>query len=48
MEPRKKFFRREWVFARVESGAAKGFHSNEDGRVRREDFQRVADEVFVS
>src|SRR5258708_8884092 len=34
IEPREEFFRRKWVFARVERGAAKRFHSNEDRRVR--------------
>src|SRR3989440_6133137 len=46
VKPSQKFFRCEWVLARIESGAAKRFHSNEDGSVRPENIQRVADEVF--
>src|SRR5260370_15842137 len=46
IEPREKFFRRKWVFARVEGGAAKRLHSNEDRRVWAKNFERVPDEVL--
>src|SRR5712664_2673235 len=46
IEPREKFFRRKWVFARVEGGAAKRLHSNENGSAWRENLQRVPDEVL--
>jgi hypothetical protein len=46
MQSREKFFRREWVFAGIESSAAKRLHSNEDGSVWSKNVQRVPDEVL--
>src|SRR5260370_895514 len=45
-EPREEFLRGERVFARVEGGAAKRLHSNENGRVWAKNFERVPDEVL--
>src|SRR5258708_1270585 len=46
MEAREKFLRGDRIFARVQSGAAQRFHSNEDGSVWRENLQRVPDEIL--
>jgi len=46
VNPREEFFRRDGIFACVESGAAKRFHSNEDGSAWTKNFERVPDEVL--
>src|SRR5947207_3089942 len=46
METREKFFRGDRVFAGVERGTAQRFHTNEDGSVRRENVQSVANEIL--
>src|SRR5260370_38532736 len=46
MKPREKFFCGYGIFTRVQSGAAQRFHSNEDGSVWRENFQRFPDEIL--
>ncbi len=46
MKPREEFFCGDWISARVQGGAAKRFHANEDRRVWAENFERVPDEVL--
>src|SRR5260370_42583975 len=46
MKPREEFFCGDGISARVQGGAAKRFHANEDRGTWRENFERVSDEVL--
>jgi hypothetical protein len=46
VEAREKLLRGDRIFTRIQSGAAQRFHSNEDGSVWRENFQRFPDEIL--